>query len=248
MEDLVNSWRFLLILLVTSLICFSISTKNIRDHLQLSMNGVPATIERKSELQTLPLDWLSGRASFYVKVRLDAGKSSYADSFVKVSSDSGKSWHAESAFVLSKEVIEALLRGEKKQIIFAEDNPRRFIMKGDPFPPVEFGWLGSGVLFGVLFLYSLKLRKIFKLIHHLAYINALSPYLAVSALRISDTSKSAFQSLKRCGIVKETATGLIYLDQSQLNQVTGVFDKFIVISILTMLVIITLYTQPSRSG
>jgi hypothetical protein len=226
MESLVNRWTFIIMLLGMSLSCFVISAANIHDRLQLSLYGVPATIERASQIQTLPLDWssYSGRASFFVKVRSDEGKNSSAELF------------------LSKEVIEALLRNEKKQIIFAEDNPRRFIMKGEPFPPFEFGWLGSGVLFGVLFLYALKLRQVdaekIELIHLLADLNALSPNLAVVASQISDSVlQSAFRSLKKCGIIKETATGLIYLDESQLNQAAGVSNKFIVISILTTFVI-----------
>lgn len=223
MESLVNRWTFIIMLLVMSLSCFVISAENIHDRLQLSMYGVSATIDRASKTQTLPLDWssYSGRASFFVKVRSDEGKNSSAELF------------------LPKEIIEALLRDEKKQIIFAEDNPRRFIMKGDPFPPFKFDWIGFGVLLFGVFLYSLKLRKIdlekIELIHRLDDLNAISPNLEIAASQISDSaSKSAFRSLKGRGIIKETETGSIYLDESQFNQAAGASNKFIVISILTM--------------
>ncbi len=59
---------------------------------------------------------------------------------------------------LPKEVVEGLLDGEQQQIIFVKDNPRRFLLKGEPLPPFGFVWSVLGLVFFAVFLYSLKLR------------------------------------------------------------------------------------------
>jgi len=127
-----------------SLGCFVVTLANTMDRLQLSMGGVPATIERASKTQIAPTDWSlyedQLHALFLVKVKTKDGKESSANLF------------------LTKEVVAALLNGQQGRIIFAKDNPRRFLMHGDPLPPFGIGWFVTGLLFFAGFLYSLRLR------------------------------------------------------------------------------------------
>ena len=141
---LVRSWAFRITLLAMGLSCFVVTIADTHDRLQLSMYGVPATIQLASKAETAPTDWAPYegrlRALFYVKVKANDGK------------------EFSSSLFLPKEVVEKLLNGEQEEIIFAKSNPRRFLIKGEPFPSFGFGWSVLGLSFFAVFLYSLKLR------------------------------------------------------------------------------------------
>jgi hypothetical protein len=51
-----------------------------------------------------------------------------------------------------------MLDQQQPEIVFVKDRPERFLMKGDPLPPFGFGWAAMGLVFFLVFLYSLKLR------------------------------------------------------------------------------------------
>ncbi len=140
---LLRGWTFKIMLLAMSLSCFIGTIANTYDRLQLS-NGVPATIECASGSQKAPSDWSEYegrvRSQFYVKVKTTDGKESF------------------STLYLTKEVIDGLVNGKQSQIIFVRDNPRRFLMKGEPLPSFGLGWALMGAVFLAVFLYSLKLR------------------------------------------------------------------------------------------
>jgi hypothetical protein len=129
--SLVRGWTFRIFLLVAALAGFLGTAADTEHRLQISMHGVPATIELASKTQTLPNNWSNYenrlRAPFFVKIKPDNGDRLSAELF------------------LSKEVVEALLKGETRKIVFAEANPRRFIMQDDPLPPFGVGWLIFGL-------------------------------------------------------------------------------------------------------
>lgn len=142
--SLVRAWSFRIVLLVMSLAGFFGMAVNTYDRLQLSTYGVNASIERVGKSQLLPTAWsyYEGRERAPFAVNL---------------TDQDGSRHSTTLF-LSKEVIEALLRGEKASIVHAPDNLRRHVASGDPLPSFGIGWLVLGLVLFPVFLYSLKLR------------------------------------------------------------------------------------------
>lgn len=141
---LLRGWTFRIFLLVAAFAGFIGTAADTHHRLQVSTYGIPATIKLASRYQTPPTSWYhhegSPRASFLVKISPDNGS------------------ELTSELYLPKEIVEALLRGESRRIVFADGNPRRFILQGDPLPPFGVGWLVFGVVFLGLFLYSLRLR------------------------------------------------------------------------------------------
>jgi len=139
----VRGWMFRIMLLAMALSCFVITLADTVDRLHLS-GGVPATIELASTAETAPASWspYEGRmrALFYVKVVTNDGKESSTSLF------------------LPKETVEALLNGQKEPIVFARDNPRRFLLQSEPLPAFGIGWFLLGLVFFVVFLYSLRVR------------------------------------------------------------------------------------------
>lgn len=141
---LLLGWSFRILLLALSVSCFLGTIANTFDRRQFSVHGIPATIERALDSQKAPSNWSdykgNQRSGFEVKVKTADGKDFFANLF------------------LTREVVDGLLDGQQKQIIFVKDNPRRFLVKGEPFPSFGLWWLLGGGLFFALFMYSLKLR------------------------------------------------------------------------------------------
>lgn len=141
---LILGWTFRILLLLLSLSCLLETIANTLGRRQFSVHGIPATIERALDSQKAPANWSDYkgglRSDFQVKIKTADGKEFFANLF------------------LPREVVDGLLEGQQKQIIYAKDNPRSFLMKGEPLPAFGLWWLLGGGLFFALFLYSLKLR------------------------------------------------------------------------------------------
>ena len=142
--SLVRGWTFRIFLFVGALCGFLGTAANTEHRWQISMHGVPAQIEAASPTQAIPDHWSDYegrlRAPFVVKIKPENRRPILSELF------------------LPKDVVEALLKGETREIVFADGNSRSFIMQGDPLPPFGVGWFLLGSFFLALFLYSLRLR------------------------------------------------------------------------------------------
>ena len=140
---LVTKWKFRLMLLAAALAGFLSVAADAYDRWKFS-HAVHATIRLASKTQALPANWSNYegklRAPFVVTVRSADGSERSSELF------------------LPKDVVEALLKGEEREIIYIEDNQRRFLMKGDPLPSISLGWLAFGVAASAVFLWSLRLN------------------------------------------------------------------------------------------
>jgi hypothetical protein len=142
-RGLAKAWFFRISLLVGAIACFFAPIKTMIDRHEFS-NGVEATIEMASKHLAAPSNWSNhkGRlyASYDVRVRAADGREFITPLF------------------LPKEVIERLIRGEKAQIVFVKDRPKRHLLKGEPLPTIAWGWVLGGAVFLGVFLFSLRLR------------------------------------------------------------------------------------------
>lgn len=139
---LFRAWSFRAWLLVCILVCFLAFIRQVADRLQLSSHGVAATITRASSTERVPnySGWSDNQHDFYVKATASDGSESLFSLF------------------LTRDVIEKLVGGGQAEIIYARDNPRRHIMKGEPYPPFGFGWLLFDLAVVPVFLWSLRLK------------------------------------------------------------------------------------------
>jgi hypothetical protein len=142
--SLVRSWVFRTLLLMMALCCFVVTFADTVDRLNLSTYGIPATIETARAHQQLPTQWSDyagqSRSLFHVRLKERDGKESATSMY------------------LPRDAVEALLKGELRQIVFVRDNPQRFLLAGEALPAFGLLWLLGGVIFFAIFLYSLKLR------------------------------------------------------------------------------------------
>ena len=142
--SLIQGWSFRILLFAMAMSCFLSVGPAVHRRLTLSMKGVPASIELDRTTQSLPSEWSTSdgqpRAMFRTKIQPDEDREFSADLY------------------LTREVVESLLRGEKRAIVFARNNPRMFRLVEDPPNSIPVGWpaIGFGLL--GLFLYSLRLR------------------------------------------------------------------------------------------
>ena len=139
---LFRAWFFRIWLLLFALIGFVNAFENTADRLWLSLHGVAATITQASYTQKVPSDagWFENQHDFYVKATTGDGRESSFTLF------------------LPRHVIETLVSGGRAEIIYARDNPRRHMMKGEPYPPFGIGWLLCGLATFAVFLFSLRLK------------------------------------------------------------------------------------------
>ncbi len=141
---LVRGWTFRIMLLVASVTFFLGAMAHTHDRWQFSRQGVPATIEVAYSNQKAPSTWSAYegqlRSMFVVRVKTSDGPATLGSLF------------------LEQGVINRLLSGQQEQIIYVKDNLQRFMMKSDPLPPYGVWQLLGGILFFMLFLYSLRLR------------------------------------------------------------------------------------------
>jgi hypothetical protein len=139
-----RGWLFRMFMLVFSLAGFLGVAANTSHRLSVTSDGVPAEIAVASRAQAMPSAWLDddgqAKAPFTVRIQAPAGPARVAD------------------LSLRREVVEALLRGETRQIVHEQGNPQRFLMAGDPPPPFGLGWLAFGIVFLAVFVLSLRLR------------------------------------------------------------------------------------------
>lgn len=142
-RGLAKAWFFRIALLVFALACFFAPIKTLIDRHEFS-NGVEATIEMASKHVAAPGNWSKHKGGLY------------ASYDVRVHAADGRQFIT--PLFLSKEVIERLIRGEKAEIIFVKDRPKRHLLKGEPLPTVAWVWVLGGVVFLGVFILSLRLR------------------------------------------------------------------------------------------
>ena len=138
-----RAWYFRIFLLLGVLVGFGSFFDAATDRFALSMRGVSATITLASPSEKLPAEgfgWLNNQHDFRVKATTSDGKESVFTVF------------------LPRQVIEDLVNGGQAGIIYARNNPRFHIMKGEPYPPFGFGWLTFGVVALAVFVLSLRLK------------------------------------------------------------------------------------------
>ena len=141
--SLFRGWLFRIFLFVFALGGFIGMAAHTTERLSVTMYGIPAEIAMASVTQTLPTTWSeyngSLKSTFTVRIQPMSRPEIVSDLF------------------LSREVVQALMRGEKRKISYEEGNPRRYLLAGEEPPPFGFGWLLFGLAFSALFLWSLRL-------------------------------------------------------------------------------------------
>jgi hypothetical protein len=141
---LVRGLVFKVLLAVMALCCFVIALPQIWARVQLTRNGIPATIRSASASATAPTDWSdyegAPRALFPVRIATDEGASLAMNLF------------------LPETAVRQLLDGDSVRITMVRNNPRMFRLAGAPLPPLGGGWILLGLLLGATFLFSLRLR------------------------------------------------------------------------------------------
>lgn len=134
---------FKVLLAAMALCCIVIALPQASARFQLSMDGVPATIQRASATTPAPTAWSeyagASRALFPVRIASGDGRTLATNLF------------------LPEAVIRRLLDGETVPITLVWKNPRRFLLEGESLPPYGGGWILLGLLFGGAFLYARRL-------------------------------------------------------------------------------------------
>jgi hypothetical protein len=141
---LVKRLVFKVMLAVMALCSFVIALPQAYARLQLSMGGVPATIQRVSTTTPAPTSWSeyqgASRALFPVRIATRDGRTLATNLF------------------LPEATIRNLLDGQTAHITVVWENPRRFLLEGEPLPSYGGWWILLGLLLGATFLYSLRLQ------------------------------------------------------------------------------------------
>jgi hypothetical protein len=141
---LVKGLVFKVMLAVMALCSFVIASPQAYARLQLSIDGVPATIQRVSATTPAPTSWSeyqgASRALFPVRIATSKGRTLATNLF------------------LPEATIRNLLAGRTAHITIVWDDPHRFLLDGEPLPSYGAGWILLGLLFGATFLYALHLR------------------------------------------------------------------------------------------
>jgi hypothetical protein len=142
--SLFRGWLFRIFLLIFGLAGFIGMAADTMHRLSVTTYGVFAEIAAASLRQPLPITWSehdgSLKAPFTVRIQPKSGPEIVSELFLR------------------RDVVEALLRGEKRNISYEQGNPRRYLLTGDQPPPFGFGWLLFGLVFSALFVFSLRLR------------------------------------------------------------------------------------------
>lgn len=141
---LVKGLVFKVMLAVMALSSFAIASPQAYARLQLSQDGIPATIRRVSASTPAPTSWSesygTSRALFPVRIATSDGRTLATN------------------LLLPEATIRHLLDGGSAHITVVWDNPRRFLLDGEPLPSYGGVWILLGLLFGATFLYALRLR------------------------------------------------------------------------------------------
>ncbi len=141
---LVKGLVFKVLLAVMALCSFVIASPQAYARLQLSMDGVPATIQRVSATPPRPTSWSeyhgASRALFPVRITTSDGRAKAVN------------------LLLPEATIHTLRDGGTAHIRVVWDNPHRFLLDGEPWPSYGGWWIVSGLLFGATFLVALRLR------------------------------------------------------------------------------------------
>jgi len=135
---------FKVMLAVMAICSFVIASPQAYGRLQLSMDGVPATIQRVSATTPAPTSWSeypgASRALFPVRIATSDGRTLATN------------------LLLPEATIRTLLDGGTAGITLVWDDPHRFLLDGEPLPSYGGGWILLGLLLGATFLYALRLR------------------------------------------------------------------------------------------
>jgi hypothetical protein len=127
-----------------ALCSFVIAWPQAYARLQLSMSGIPATIQGVAATTPAPTAWSesqgASRALFPVRIATTDGRTLATN------------------LLLPEATIRTLLAGGTAKITVVWENPRRFLLEGEPLPSYGGGWILLGLLFGATFLYALRLR------------------------------------------------------------------------------------------
>ncbi len=141
---LVRSLVFKVLLAVMALCAFVIALPQAHARYQLATDGIPATIQRVSAATPAPTSWT------------ESGGASRALFPVRIATRDGRTLATN--LLLPEATIRDLREGGAAQITVVWDNPRRFLLEGEPLPSYGGAWILLGLVFGATFVYALRLR------------------------------------------------------------------------------------------
>lgn len=143
-QQLVQRLLFKVMLGAMAFSCFLIASPEASIRLDLELHGIPATMQRAAATAPAPTSWMEDQGT------------SRADFPVRLTSRDGAT-KATNLF-LPEHVVRSLLAGETANITVVWDTPRRFVLEGEPAPPIGGGWIALGLALSATFLFALRLR------------------------------------------------------------------------------------------